>query len=83
MRRLGGIDSVENMILLCIGCHRAVHSDEAEAAQVGFISWVDPYCTPILHAREGWVLLVPDGSFEHLDEREALRLLEYVNSSVA
>ena len=57
--------------------------DEREAARVGYVSWVDPYCTPVLHAREGWVLLVPDGTFEPLTEVEAVRLLEYVNASAA
>lgn len=81
MRRLGGIDSVENLILLCIPCHRAIHRAESEAANLGVISWVEASCTPLLHSREGWVLLVPDGTFEPLEEGEALRLLNYVNGS--
>lgn len=67
------------MVLLCYPCHRAIHADESTAARTGWLSWVDPECTPVLHRRWGWVLLVPDGSIEPLAEAEALRLLEYVN----
>lgn len=55
--------------------------DESGAARVGLVSWVEPSCTPLLHAGVGWTLLVPDGTFEHLSEAEAHRLLEYVNGS--
>lgn len=73
------MDTVENLILICIPCHRAVHMGEAAAALLGVVSWVDPSCTPLRHAVAGWTLLVPDGTFEPLGEAEALRLLEYVN----
>lgn len=70
------------MVLLCYPCHRAIHKDESSAARNGWISWVDPQMTPVLHIT-GWTLLVPDGCFEPLAEREAVRLLDYVNGSHA
>lgn len=53
--------------------------DEPEAARSGRLCWVEPSCTPLRHRMAGWVLLVPDGTFEPLDESEALRLLNFVN----
>lgn len=69
------------MVLLCYPCHRDIHMHEIEASRSGWISWVDPYVTPLKHARFGWVLLVPDGSLEPLCEFEACLLLDYVNGT--
>lgn len=79
MRRIGGGDTVFNLVLLCIPCHRELHRDESSAAEYGFVAWGDPEFTPLFHAREGWVLLAPDGTFEHLSEHEAVRLLAWLN----
>lgn len=78
-RRLGGIDAIENLVLLCIPCHRYVHQNEHEVAAHGFLAWVESSFLPVLHALHGWVLLVPDGTLEPLDEGEARRLVEFVN----
>lgn len=80
---MGGIDAVENFLLLCVNCHRQVHKDEPTAGAYGYISWVHPWATPVWHPRgdagaPGWVLLVPDGSMEPIADDEAIRLLGYL-----
>lgn len=80
-RRLGGPDTVANLVLLCMACHRRLHKNEPTAALTGWIAWDDAEVTPLLHFRHGWVLLVPDGTFEPLEEAEAVRLLSWVNGA--
>jgi len=78
-KRLGGPDTVTNLVLLCLTCHRRLHKNEPTAALTGWLVWDDPEVTPVLHTARGWVLLVPDGSFEPLEEAEAIRLLAWTN----
>jgi hypothetical protein len=80
-RRLGGPDTVSNLVLLCFECHQDIHQAEPLAALAGWLAWVDPEVTPLLHEVHGWVLLVPAGTVEPLAEPEALRLMEWVNGS--
>lgn len=81
-RRLGGADTICNLVLLCQTCHREIHRDEDEAARTGWIAWNDPEVTPLLRHTGGWALLVPDGSFEYLSHPEGERLVEYTNDLV-
>lgn len=60
-------------------CHQDIHTDEPEASRAGWLVWVDPEVTPVLHEVHGWALLVPDGTVEHLEPAEAVRLLDWVN----
>lgn len=80
-KRLGGPDTISNLVLLCTTCHRRIHKNEHRACLTGWIVWDDPEVTPLLHRARGWVLLVPDATFEPLDEPEALRLLAWVNGA--
>lgn len=79
MRRLGGLNIPSNLVLLCLSCHRGVHTNEAQASTTGWVAWVDPEMTPLRLHDGTWALLVPDGTYERLEEREALRLLSWVN----
>lgn len=60
-RRIQGPDSVENLVLLCFPCHRAIHQDEASAFDVGFIVNSNPGAEPILHSEHGMVYLLSTG----------------------
>lgn len=62
-RRIQGPDTVPNLLFLCFPCHRAIHQDEASAAQVGFIVMESPESVPLLHNEYGWTYLGPDGDF--------------------
>lgn len=78
-RRMRGVDSVMNCMLVCNTCHRDIHRDELAAAREGWIAWGEEDVTPVLLHTGGWVLLVPDGTYEYLSHREAERLIEYLN----
>jgi hypothetical protein len=82
-RRLGGPDTITNLVLVCLTCHRAIHRDEDIAAQQGWMVWGDPDVTPVLRQGRGhgpgWVLLVPDGGLEYLSHREGSRLCSFLN----
>lgn len=82
-RRLGGLNTITNLVLTCNNCHRDIHHDEDAAAQVGWIAWYDPDVTPLLRQGRGlgpgWVLLVPDGTLEYLDHQEGARLCSFTN----
>lgn len=78
MQRMGGVDTITNLVLLCLGCHRALHRAEGLAGGQGWVAWVDPDLTPVRFPC-GWVLLVPDGTLERLGDAEAERLLHYMN----
>jgi hypothetical protein len=79
-RRMGGKDTISNLVLLCLTCHREVHRNEFLASVTGWISWFDPEMTPLLLASGGWSLLVPDGTFEYLSHLEGEHLCVLVNS---
>lgn len=78
-QRIAVVNSVSNLVLLCLKCHCEIHQDELAASREGWIAWVDPDVTPVLLMRRSWVLLVPDGSLEYLARLEGERLLDWTN----
>ena len=78
--RRNGLDNrPENLLLLHLKCHRIVHEDEDYAAMRGFIAHSEPGDTPVLLARERWVLLTSSGYLE-VPAREAEALLAAVQA---
>lgn len=67
-RRLGGRDSVINLVNLCIGCHREIHDDEENARLDGWIILDRRFPGKVPFAgHRGWVLPQPDGGLVELD----------------
>ena len=66
-KRVGGKDSVVNLVNLCIGCHREIHEDEKKAALEGWIV-LDRYPgkIPFLSWR-GWLIPDKEGGLALLD----------------
>lgn len=82
-RRNGGVDSIPNLILVCIKCHRIIHNDEDFAARSGFIVYDEPELTPVLIHGISWSALNLDGSYESLSRDDAVAMISYLmlNSS--
>lgn len=82
-RRLGGPNTVFNLVLLCRECHKGIHRNEDIAAQWGWMVWHDPEVTPFLRKGKGrgpgWVLFTPDGGLEYLTHQEGARLCAFTN----
>lgn len=83
MRRMGGVDSVSNLLYTCLPCHRRLHKDEMWAGAFGWISWVEPELTPVWIHNYLWVALRPDGSYEHLYPDDATEMISWVNAQEA
>lgn len=49
LRRRGGDDSAENLMVCCPPCHKWIHDNPAEATHLGYMvpSWADPKDIPI------------------------------------
>lgn len=78
-QRMGIINTICNLVLLCLTCHTEIHRNEWDAGREGWIAWADPDVTPLLMMRRSWVLLVPDGSLEYLARLEGESLLDWTN----
>lgn len=67
-RRLGGKDSVINLVNLCNGCHRGIHDNEDQAVRDGWliIDGRHPGRVPFLSHR-GWLLPDSLGGLRLLD----------------
>lgn len=76
-RRWGGKNRLYNLVFLCVKCHREIHCDEDQAAEEGWILPVDTAAAPVLRW-DGWALLHPDGTLEHMSERAGKALLSWV-----
>lgn len=48
-KRAGRIDSFENLLHLCGGCHRWIHANPAKSYSLGLLvhSWADPESIPV------------------------------------
>lgn len=62
-RRLGGTNTVHNLVLLCIECHVKIHKDEDTAALHGWFCTEEPHVLPLRLAPNYWVLLAEDGTY--------------------
>lgn len=80
MKRIGGKDTVTNLIYTHRSCHDDVHRDEERAGEKGLVAWVASDVTPMLLHRSRWVLLRHDGTYVDLPEAEALGYLSWVSS---
>jgi hypothetical protein len=78
----GGKNRLYNLVLVCIRCHRWIHSHETLAAEEGWIVPADTAAVP-LRRHDGWVLLHADGSAEPLSEYAGKSLLSWVTSSLS
>lgn len=71
----------ENLIRVCgsgtTGCHGMIHSHPGKAYRFGWLvrQWLDPFQTPILTYRHGWVYLQADGTMHHVPPAELDRWL--------
>lgn len=70
-RRLGGEDILENLVNLCLACHRNVHKDEDAAASLGHIAYVMCEITPMWVRGKFWAYLDEHGSYRHADGEQA------------
>lgn len=69
------------MVLLCWPCHKDLHKDEHTASLWGWICWGEADLTPIRLYSGKWVLLVPDGTYEEISEREAVGMIALQNGA--
>lgn len=76
-RAMGGsrrpeVNAPQNLVLLCLGCHMWTESRRKQAYLAGWLvrTGFDPANVPILHALHGWVLLLPDGGWCHIEGDE-------------
>jgi hypothetical protein len=85
-RRRNGYDSVGNLLHLCLSCHSGIHRDEENAEKYGWITWSVPEATPVLiqvtsaNGCQGnrWVYLLEEGSYEFLDDSEAIETIDWL-----
>jgi len=77
-----GLDnSVQNLMLVCLKCHREIHQHEDYAALNGHIVHADPARTPLRVARERWALLDGAGGYHALTPVEAISLIRAAEES--
>ena len=79
-QRNGRDNSIPNLMLMCLKCHREVHAWEEYAAMHGHIVHSDPGATPVLLHRTRWVLLTPSGDYAEVPEAEARALIDAVET---
>jgi hypothetical protein len=82
MRRDGGVDSITNLLYLCLPCHREIHRDEHWAGAFGWVAWIEPDLTPVRIHNRFWVVLTPDGWYERLDRDDANEMLDWLDDQV-
>lgn len=79
LRRHGGHDSVENLLYLCIPCHRWIHRNERFALSRGWVvvpgaQWI----SPVWVRDEFWAILTADGTYERVSDDLARHMLKWI-----
>lgn len=74
-KEYGGVDSLPNLLYLCITCHRHIHEDELSSSTIwGYLADY-PEITPCYLPQIGWALLTDDG-YQKIRAKEARKILE-------
>lgn len=69
----GGRDAMNNLLDLCVDCHREIHSNETNASQLGHIAEY-PEMTPVF-LRGHWYILSEDGKKIPITKTEFRKLM--------
>ena len=83
LKRHGGHDAVENLLYLCIKCHRWIHRNERLALSRGWISvpgaqWI----TPVWVRDEFWAVLTTEGGYERVSDDLARHMIKWILKNV-
>jgi hypothetical protein len=82
-QRNGGVDSVANLLYLCLPCHQDIHRDEDYAFFKGWMAGEHFDLTPVWIQRDWWALLDPYGGYESMPTLDALDLLAWLRAEAA
>lgn len=77
----GGNNRLYNLVLVCVKCHRWIHAHEKLAAKEGWLLPCDTAAAPIKR-HDGWAMLHPDGTLEHMSDFAGKALLSWVLDSL-
>lgn len=76
------MDSIGNLLYLCLPCHREIHADESFAYSRGWMAYPGyEEITPVWVRGEFWALLRADGTYERLDPVDAVALVRWVTQA--